>query len=120
MAFFFFIWQIPHFWLLLMRIGDDYRRAGLPTLTRSFHARNCARVTFVWMMATAVACLVFHRCSALPHRRWVYAGFLVGVGVARVARDRDGAHGGERLAFHHINLYALIVISLLSISGLRG
>jgi len=27
---------------------------------------------------------------------------------------------GDRLAFHHINLYALFVISLLSLSGLVG
>ena len=32
-AFFFFVWQVPHFWLLLMRIGGDYERAGLPSLT---------------------------------------------------------------------------------------
>jgi hypothetical protein len=27
---------------------------------------------------------------------------------------------GEALAFHHINVYALLVISLLSLSGLVG
>jgi protoheme IX farnesyltransferase len=26
----FFIWQIPHFWLLQKRHADDYRRAGIP------------------------------------------------------------------------------------------
>jgi heme o synthase len=26
----FFIWQIPHFWLLQERHADDYRRAGIP------------------------------------------------------------------------------------------
>ncbi len=33
-AFFFFIWQIPHFWLLLMVLDKDYQKAGFPTLTQ--------------------------------------------------------------------------------------
>ncbi|MCI0451749.1 MAG: protoheme IX farnesyltransferase, partial [Candidatus Latescibacteria bacterium] len=56
-AFFFFVWQVPHFWLLLLRIGDDYARAGLPTITSLFSRRQLARIIYVWMIATAVACV---------------------------------------------------------------
>ena len=35
-SFFFFIWQIPHFWLLLLVLGKDYEKAGFPTLTQLF------------------------------------------------------------------------------------
>jgi len=44
-ALFFFMWQIPHFWLLLLMFAEDYERAGLPSLTRVFSRDQIARVT---------------------------------------------------------------------------
>ena len=118
-AFFFFVWQVPHFWLLLLRIGDEYARAGLPTLTRMFTRAQFARIIYVWMIATAVACVsmpLFGVSSAL----WTTAGLIVsslwlGWHATQMVRTN-----GEVLAFHQINVYALLVISLLSISGLVG
>ena len=118
-AFFFFVWQVPHFWLLLLRIGDEYARAGLPTLTRMFTRAQFARIIYVWMIATAVACVsmpLFGVSSAL----WTTVGLIVsslwlGWHATQMVRTN-----GEVLAFHHINVYALLVISLLSISGLVG
>ncbi len=118
-AFFFFVWQVPHFWLLLLRIGGEYERAGLPTLTRMFTRPQFARIIYVWMIATAVACVsmpLFGVSSAL----WTQAGLIIsslwlGWHATQMVRTN-----GDRLAFHHINLYALLVISLLSLSGLVG
>jgi protoheme IX farnesyltransferase len=117
-SFFFFIWQIPHFWLLLMRTGDDYRRAGLPALTSVFSRRQLSRVTFVWMLATAVASLVFP-LFGIARTTWIYLGFLaasVWLAWHAVAMLRSE---GARLAFNQINAFALLVISLLAISGLQ-
>jgi protoheme IX farnesyltransferase len=118
-AFFFFVWQVPHFWLLLLRIGGEYERAGLPTLTRLFTRPQFARIIYVWMIATAVACVsmpLFGVSSAV----WTEAGLIVssvwlGWHATRMVRSN-----GDRLAFHQINMYALLVISLLSLSGLVG
>ena len=118
-AFFFFVWQVPHFWLLLLRIGDDYVRAGLPTLTRVFSRGQLTRIIYVWMIATAVACVcmpLFGVSSAL----WAQVGLglaslWLGWHATTMLRSR-----GEVLAFHHINIYALVVISVLSLSGLVG
>jgi heme o synthase len=41
-AFLFFIWQAPHFWLLLFIFGKEYEEAGLPALTRLFSRRQLA------------------------------------------------------------------------------
>jgi protoheme IX farnesyltransferase len=118
-AFFFFVWQVPHFWLLLLRIGDDYARAGLPTLTALFSRRQLSRIIFVWMLATAVACMsmpMFGVSSAV----WAQVGLAVAslwLGWHATTMVRSD---GEVLAFHHINLYALVVISVLSLSGLVG
>jgi protoheme IX farnesyltransferase len=118
-AFFFFVWQVPHFWLLLLRVGDEYERAGLPTLTQVFSRPQFARIIYVWMIATAVAC-VSMPLFGLSTEAWTQIGLIVssvwlGWHATQMVRTN-----GELLAFHHINVYALLVISLLSISGLVG
>jgi protoheme IX farnesyltransferase len=118
-AFFFFVWQVPHFWLLLLRIGDDYARAGLPTLTRVFTRPQLARIIYVWMIATVAACVslpLFGVASPL----WTLAGLSAAslwLGWHATTMVRSN---GEILAFHQINLYALLVITLLSLSVLVG
>ena len=49
LAFFFFIWQIPHFWLLLLDFGKDYEKAGFPSLTRIFTPAQLRRILFSWI-----------------------------------------------------------------------
>ena len=118
-AFFFFVWQVPHFWLLLLRIGDDYARAGLPTLTRLFSREQLARIIYVWMIATVVACLsmpMFGVASPL----WAMAGLAASsLWLGWHATTMVRSHG-QVLAFHQINVYALLVITLLSLSVLVG
>lgn len=53
----FFIWQIPHFWLLLLNFGGDYEKAGYPSLTSLFSREQLGRLTFMWIVATAGASL---------------------------------------------------------------
>ncbi|MFC2114526.1 heme o synthase [Bacteroidota bacterium] len=57
LAFFFFIWQIPHFWLLLMKYGKQYEQAGFPSLTQLYSVPQLKRITFMWTLATALSCL---------------------------------------------------------------
>lgn len=57
-AFFFFIWQIPHFWLFMLFFDEDYKKAGFPTLTQYFDKEQILRITFVWMIALAIATLI--------------------------------------------------------------
>src|SRR5690606_15147845 len=57
-AFFFFIGQIPHFWLILLRHGNDYEKAGFPTITRLFTIRQIANLTLIWVAATAMAAIL--------------------------------------------------------------
>lgn len=51
-AVYFFVWQIPHFWLLLMIYGDDYKRGGFPVLCDVLNKLQLKRITFAWLVAT--------------------------------------------------------------------
>ena len=57
-SFFFFMWQVPHFWLILLRFGRDYEKTELPSLNRIFTPAQLSRITFMWIFATAVACMM--------------------------------------------------------------
>jgi protoheme IX farnesyltransferase len=118
-AFFFFVWQVPHFWLLLLRIGDDYARAGLPTLTQVFTRRQLARIIYVWMIATAVACMSMPMFGVASPGWTLAALAAASVWLGWHATAMVRSHG-EVLAFHQINVYALLVITLLSLSVLVG
>lgn len=57
-AFFFFIGQIPHFWLLVMRYGKDYEVAGLPSLSALLSEAQLKNLTLIWVVATAMAAIL--------------------------------------------------------------
>jgi protoheme IX farnesyltransferase len=121
LAFFFFIWQIPHFWILLLNYGGDYEKARLPSLTRIFTPAQLRRITFTWVFATAVACLMIP-LFGLVNFQVVQVGFLIsGIWLVRKAFMLLRGCQSEfslRLTFGSINAYVLLVIFLLTLDHL--
>ncbi len=122
LAVFFFMWQIPHFWLLLLfTAGDDYEKAGLPSLTKVFSFEQVARISFMWIFGTAIVCVAVP-LFGITEAGWVNVGlFVAGVWLvwrsARILRATTGVVA-FRHAFNRVNVYALWVVSLLSIGGM--
>ncbi len=54
-AVYYFIWQVPHFWLLVMLFHGDYKDGGYPTAMRLFGEGTLQRLTFVWLILTIQA-----------------------------------------------------------------
>ena len=52
---YYFIWQVPHFWLLVMLFHADYKDGGYPTAIRLFGEGRLQRLTFVWLVLTIQA-----------------------------------------------------------------
>jgi protoheme IX farnesyltransferase len=122
-ASFFFIWQIPHFWLLLLMWGDQYRDADLPTLTRVFSQRQLQRITFMWILATATGgmCLpaLLQDGMTLPWKlAMLFASLwlaMESVSLLKLRRERASVF---RRAFLQINVYAMMTALFLSLSAL--
>jgi len=51
-ALFYFVWQVPHFWLLVMLHYGDYDNGGYPTAMRLFGRNTLQKLTFVWLIMT--------------------------------------------------------------------
>jgi protoheme IX farnesyltransferase len=118
-AAFFFIWQIPHFWLLLMMRGEDYRRAGLPSPMDHFSLIQLQRITFIWIMAAVSAGLLV---ALLADIRMPWnLGFLACSAwlIIRSAPILRGEMSPDRAkkAFLQLIAYALMVMLLLCLDA---
>ncbi|MCB0275841.1 MAG: protoheme IX farnesyltransferase [Calditrichaeota bacterium] len=123
LSLFFFIWQIPHYWLLMMNLSEDYRKAGFPTITEVLGRTALARITFFWIVITGLICLLIPM-SFPGSSPWLFAA-LYGSAVWLVWNSRrllfatiDSAI--PFLAFKGINIYMLVVILALAIDRLFG
>ena len=76
LGFFFFMGQIPHFWLLLLKLGKQYESAGLPSLTQLLTDEQIKRLTFVWIAATAISAIVLP-LYGLQDKTWSIALILL-------------------------------------------
>ena len=120
-ALFFFIWQMPHFWLLLLDFSEDYKRAGLPSITKIFSAKQIRRIIFVWLLSTGVSSLiiplfgllnsVFFCLLLVAVVSWLFWNTLI---FLRSHDDKDAL----RATFMKLNIYAVLIISLLSVERL--
>ncbi|MDZ7399592.1 MAG: protoheme IX farnesyltransferase [candidate division KSB1 bacterium] len=122
-ASFFFIWQVPHFWLLLMLSGDDYQRAGLPSLTRFFSMAQIARITFIWTLTTALAALIIINFIGVESIAIKIAVLMMAAGLVWQASTTLQAKQRPwrlRHAFIGINIFALLVTLFLAIDKLMN
>jgi heme o synthase len=57
LEFLFFVGQIPHFWLLIMKYGEEYKAAGIPSLTNIFSIAQISWLTFIWVGLSVIAAI---------------------------------------------------------------
>ncbi len=117
LAMFFFVWQVPHFWLLLRKYGKEYEGARLSSLTQVFSEEQLTRLTFVWTVAAAVTCLTLPVFGAV-YSNLAAAGLLACAAwlVWRASRLLSPAadEASFRRTFVSINVYALLVMVIVS------
>lgn len=120
---FFFVWQIPHFWLLLLNLSKDYERAGFPTLTRRLSDRQLARITFFLTLATIAACLMLP-FFGVGDSLLLYAALLLSAAWlawdSRKLLSQTLSRHLFKSRFMAINIYMLLVMLFFSLDRLIG
>jgi len=117
LAFFFFIWQVPHFWLLMLKYGEEYVAAGYPSITQRYDETMIRYMTFLWTVATAVAALLLP-LSGLIHSSLITLVILASViwlvvvfaGLLRKSKSAFNPF----YYFMRINYFVLVMIISLS------
>lgn len=113
---FLFIGQMPHYWLLLMKVGDEFRDAGLPVITSLFSKTQLRNISFSWIFSAAIAVAVFPVFHII-YSTWlaylllaVIAIFLV---IMFILSFRGEIMEHWKKAFVTVNLFYLFIILLL-------
>ncbi len=123
LAFFFFIWQVPHFWLLMLKYGKEYEDAGYPTITSMISKQQIKNATFMWTAATAVTALMIPVSGLMSTVFFKITIVLASVWLIVVFAQLLSSKKEDFNPFYYfmrINYFVLIMIIALSIDPLFG
>jgi len=109
---FFFIWQIPHFWLLMDMYNADYERANFPTLKIYFGERTLSLLTYLWIAIMALTSVSFIITGVVDNI--LTQATIAGLGLWLVIGTRKIISGTadkrtNKEAFMKINIYVLAI-----------
>ena len=117
-AFFLFIWQIPHFWLLMLKYGHEYEQAGFPTINQSIHPESLKKIIFSWVIATSAFSIgmpLFLRNISWLFFLTIFVLNLLFVGIFAKLSFGKVTELNLRKSFIGINIYMILFMILLII-----
>lgn len=124
LAFFFFIWQVPHFWLLMIKYGEQYEKGGFPSLQRFYSEKHIRWVTFLWTVSTAISAMMLPAFKVIKSEvtaigiiaisTWLIFSFI------KLLKFEENIEFKPMPYFMKINIFVLIMIILLSVDNFWG
>jgi len=117
LEFLFFTGQIPHFWLLVLKYGEEYKLAGFPVLTDIFTRDQINRLTFTWILTSVIAALFLSYFGII--RAGLHTAILLAVsafviwkfsGLIRPGADERSSAGYSILLYMYFLLVLLLLI----------
>jgi protoheme IX farnesyltransferase len=54
---FMFLWQLPHFWLIIIKYGEEYKAAGFATISKYLNEIQIRYLVFFWVLFST--CFLF-------------------------------------------------------------
>lgn len=121
LSFFFFMWQVPHFFIHLLVFGKEYEEAGRPSLTEVFTGDQLDRLTFQWITATAVSLqlVIFFGLlkSALVHISIIAVSLWLVINGINFMREHEPTYND---VFKQTNYFMLMVMIFIFFDKLPG
>ena len=116
-----FLWQVPHFWLLMVKYADEYRKANLPVVSDVFSERQIRTVTFSWLAASSVASigLLWFRMILSIQGEIVVILLSVAMVILAAAQLFIVKERHYRLLYLGVNLYLFLVLALLILENIK-
>jgi protoheme IX farnesyltransferase len=115
-AFLLFVGQMPHYWLLLLKVGKEFHEAGLPVITSLFDQRQIRNLSFVWIATSGVCVLMLPSTPVIRHL--AVSLLLIVTAILYIVRMFMLSYRGNlvehwKKAFITVNLFYLFIIMAL-------
>ncbi len=111
-AIFFFVWQVPHFYLLAVKFGHEYEAAGLPSILVRWSESKTKKHIFFWILLTAAAATVLSLsnlpASIISSALIMLSSLLLVISFRNLGFHNENAYNPFRY-FMRINYYVLAV-----------
>jgi protoheme IX farnesyltransferase len=115
------VWQLPHYWLVVLTNQEDYRRAGIPHFLRVLSVRQLRQLVFVWVTAFLVLtlCLPLYQVTLSETAAWVlFANALVLASLFTLVLGLGGGAARYHGLFRCLNLSLGIVMGVVLVDGI--
>ena len=115
-AFLLFVGQMPHYWLLLLKVGKEFHEAGLPVITSLFDQRQIRNLSFIWIATSGVCVLMLPSTPVIRHL--AISLFLIAAAILYIVLMFILSYKGNlvehwKKAFITVNLFYLFIIMAL-------
>jgi len=121
-AAFMFFWQIPHFFLLLLRYKEDYSKAGFRSVSAFMSDKQVEFIVFTWILGTSVSTLFFPLYQIVTGTFLISSIVLLNILLIsffyRTTFNKNIAFNLSR-AFHSLYLYQVLILVILIVQGLK-
>ncbi len=121
-ALFIYLWQIPHFLLILQRFKDEYNTAGFPSFFKTSNEKWVKTIIFLWLLSSSISTLVFplfHIITGIIGIGTLITlnGFIIIYFCRIIYRKNNNINFGS--AFRSIYIYQALILSMLVIDSLK-
>jgi protoheme IX farnesyltransferase len=115
------VWQLPHFWLVVLASREDYRESGIPNMLRVLSVHQLNKLVYVWVTSFAVLTLLLplYRVVLSEAAAWVFfANALILTSVFSVLLFSRRRGHRYRDLFRYLGLSVSVVMSVIMIDGI--
>ncbi len=114
LAFFAFVWQVPHFLLLLLYHKDDYTRAGIPTLLSRISEDRLRLIVGIWILAACAVVTLFPivgivRGLPLTAALACLNAYMI-YGLFKFVRGKEGFSSVQALYLYQGAVFAVLIV----------
>jgi heme o synthase len=121
-ASFMFFWQIPHFFLLLLRYKEDYARAGFRSVSAFLSDKQVEFIVFAWILGTSVSTLFFPMYHIISGEFLISGLVLLNIMLIiffyRTTFNKNVVLNLSK-AFRSLYLYQLMILVILIVQSLK-